>query len=737
MKLSFTKSFGTLLLFIFLYSPSLYSGEGIWLPLFLKSLNEKEMKSMGMKIKAEDIYNINKGSLKDAIVQFGGGCTSEIISSQGLLLTNHHCGYGYIQSHSSVANNILRDGFWAANKGLELPCSGLTATMIVRMEDVSTEVLMNTNDDMKDSERRLIIDRNIVEVQKKIQKKNYEDVMIRSFYNGNQFFAFVTITYKDIRLVGAPPESIGKFGADTDNWVWPRHTGDFSIFRIYANSSNLPSEYSPDNIPFTPRHFLPISLDGVSKGDFTMVFGFPGRTNEYLTQEGVRQIVEEQNPVRIKIRDEALKILDKHMRADEKTKLQYSSKYAGIANAWKKWIGESQGVKQTKGLERKKTQDDEFQKRVNADPKFEKYRSIISELENSYKELQPLAIAKEYYSEGFQRNIDLYNCYARIKRLITTFEGKSEKAFDTERLKMRNDAVALFKDVNISIEKEVFKTLLEIVIKGVDPALRVPYIMDKMRLYNRNYAQYTEDLYSQSMFTNSDSLRKLSELTYNDWILKVKADPVWMFYEELNYFLTYGIQNRAGLLEDKIAGLRRTHMKALMEVFPEKRFYPDANSTLRVSYGQVDGFSPKDGMMYKTQTYLDGVMEKYIPGDYEFDVSDKLRKLYETKDYGVYAENGKMPLAFIASNHTTGGNSGSPAIDAHGNLIGLNFDRVWEGTMSDINYDKSICRNIMLDARFILFIIDKYAGAGYLIQEMKLVHPKGKRKKGKMQLGNF
>lgn len=717
---------------LILYSLSivlLYAGEGMWLPLFLKQLNEKEMKSMGMKISAEDIYSINKGSLKDAIVHFGGGCTSEIISSQGLLLTNHHCGYGYIQSYSTTQNNYLRDGFWAANRGLELPCSGLTVTMISRIEDVTQEVLAGTDDNMKDSDRRIIFDKNIVEIQKKIQKQSYEDVFVRSFYNGNQFFAFVTLTYKDVRLVGAPPESIGKFGADTDNWVWPRHTGDFSLFRIYADKNNLPSAYSPDNIPYTPKHFLPVSIAGVKDGDFTMVFGFPGRTNEYLSREGVRQIVEEQNPVRIKLRDEALKILDKHMRTDEKIKIQYAAKYASIANAWKKWIGESQGVKQTKGLDRKAKLDEEFQKRVDADPKFSAYKNIIQDLESNYKELQNLSVAKDYYAEGFQRNVDLFNCYQRIKKLVETYEGKSDKAFNEQKNQMSTDADALFKDVNIPIEKEVFKTLLELVVKGVDPALRSPYLMEKMRLYNRDYNLYTNDLYQQSMFTSADSIRVLNSLAYPQWIAKVKSDPVWLFYEELNYFITHGIQNRAGILEDNVAGLRRKHMKSLMEVFPEKRFYPDANSTLRVSYGQVEGFSPKDGLMYNTQTYLDGVMEKFVPGDYEFDVPIKLRKLYESKDYGIYGENGKMPLAFIASNHTTGGNSGSPAIDAYGNLIGLNFDRVWEGTMSDINYDRSICRNIMVDARYILFIIDKYAGAGHLINEMKLVSPKRKKKR--------
>ncbi len=716
------------LIILFISCRLAYAGEGMWLPLFLKSINEAEMKSMGMKISAEDIYSINKGSLKDAVCQFGGGCTGEIISSQGLLLTNHHCGYSYIQGHSNLEHNYLKEGFWAKDKNEELPCSGLSIMLISRMEDVTSQVLQGVTPAMSESERKIQTDKNIVDIQKTIRKENYEDVFIRSFYNGNQFFAFVTVTYKDIRLVGTPPESIGKFGADTDNWIWPRHTGDFSIFRIYAGPDNLPATYSTSNKPYTPKHFLPVSMDGVAEGDFTMVFGFPGRTTEYLTEEGVRQITEEQNPVRIELRDRTLKIMDKYMRTSERTKLQYSARYASIANAWKKWIGENQGIKQTHGLEKKHEQDLEFQKRVDNNPAFAEYRNIINNLSALYKELRTFEVARDYYAEGFQRNVDLYNCYARVKKLQDVFEGRGEQAFDNQRIQMAKDAAILFKDIDLKIEKEIFASLLEKVVNGVDAPQRVPYMMDKMKLYHHDYKTYTNDLYAQSMLTNPDSLVVLNTLNHNEWLQKVKADPVWNFFEEMNYFIQYGIQKRATELEDQISTLRRIHMEALMKVFPERRFYPDANSTLRVTYGKVQGSTPRDGICYQAQTWLDGVMEKYVPGDYEFDVHPKLIRLYKARDYGDYGVDGKMPLAFIASNHTTGGNSGSPAIDANGNLIGLNFDRVWEGTMSDINYDPDLCRNIMVDARYILFIIDKFAGAGHLVAEMKLVHPKAKSK---------
>ncbi len=721
-------------LFLSLVFLNLWAGEGMWLPHLLKSLNEKEMQSMGMKMKAEDIYSVNKGSLKDAIVHFGGGCTAEIISDKSLLLTNHHCGYGYIQSHSTVEKNLLKNGFWAADNKSELPCKGLTATLIVRIEDVTKEMLQGISPEMKDNQRKLLYDQNQNELLKKIARESYQDVVIRGFYNGNQFFAFVTETYRDVRLVGTPPESIGKFGADTDNWVWPRHTGDFSLFRIYAGRNNLPADYSEGNVPLKPRHFLPVSVSGVAEGDFTMVFGFPGRTNEYLTREGVRQITEVQNPVRIGIRDRVLKIMDKYMRADEKTKIQYSSVYASIANAWKKWIGETQGVKFTGGLDKKQKADEEFINRVNSNPSWSAYKNIISDLDENYKKLEPLALAKDYYAEAYQRNTNLYSCYTRYKKLAEAYEGRGEEIFLKRRKEMTDQAESLFKDVNPAIEREIIAEVTRILLDGIKPELLLPYLRDQIRSLNGDHNRFSMDLFDRSLLTSAEGIRRLNALPYPEWKKTLEADPVFKFYEELNYFLTYGIQPQAGLLEENIADLRRTHMAALMELFPERRFYPDANSTLRVTYGRVEGFRPRDGVWYEPQTYLDGVIEKYVPGDYEFDVHPRLLELYKARDYGPYGENGKMPLAFIGSNHTTGGNSGSPAIDAYGNLVGLNFDRVWEGTMSDINYDVSICRNIMVDARYILFVIDKFAGAGHLVKEMKLVQTKRKNPKKSAQV---
>lgn len=716
---------------LLLFSNAVFCGEGMWLPLFLKSLNEKEMKSMGMKISAEDIYSVNKGSLKDAIVHFGGGCTSEIISGQGLLLTNHHCGYGYIQANTTLEHNYLRDGFWANSNKEEIPCAGLSATIIISIEDVTEKVLQGVDSSWSENTRRNAIDVNMQKIKALISKRDDQDVMIRSFYNNNQFFAFVTEVYNDVRLVGAPPESIGKFGADTDNWVWPRHTGDFSLFRIYAGENNRPASYSVNNKPYKPRHFLPISLSGVEPGDFTMVFGFPGRTNEYLTEEGVRQQIEILNPVRISLRDKTLKILDRHMRSSELTKIQYASKYASIANSWKKWIGENLGMKVTNGLVKKQLSDEDFQSRVLSNPNFASYRTIIPELEGLYRKLEIYAKSREYYSEIFMRNIDMFGFYRIPKRLIEVYDGRGLDKFNSSKQSVLSSIEATYKDVNFNIDQEIFASLLEQFIKEVNPAFVFNLVKEGLQQANYDYALYAKNLYASSAFLDKDKMTHVMSLPYDEWIKAVKSDPLWIFYEEMNFYLANDLNRLCGELEDQIMELRRKHMAALIKVFPERRFYPDANSTLRVTYGVVEGYQPKDAVVYTSQTYLDGVMEKYVPGDYEFDVPEKLQQLYRSKDYGAYGEDGKMPLAFIGSNHTTGGNSGSPAIDAHGNLIGLNFDRVWEGTMSDINYDRSICRNIMVDARYILFIIDKYAGATWLIDEMKLVKPKKRKKKAR------
>ncbi len=708
--------------FVFLISQmSLHAGEGMWLPLFLKQLNEAEMQSMGMKLTAEDIYSVNKGSLKDAIVHFGGFCTGEVISNQGLVLTNHHCGYGQIQSHSTLENNYLEDGFWAADKGKELSNPGLFVTFIVRIEDVSDAILKGTEGAANAKARQSIIDKNIDAAKKSMELGKFEDVLIRPFFEGNQYFMFTTQTFKDIRLVGAPPSSIGKFGADTDNWEWPRHTGDFALFRIYANKDNNPAEYSEDNIPYTPRHFLPVSLDGVAEDDFTMVFGFPGRTREYLPSFAVEQVVDVLNPAKIDIRTKALEIIDGAMREDAQVKIQYASKQARIANAWKKWIGESQGLQKTGALEKKRMLESEFLKRVNAKPEWkQKYGSLLNDFERLYKEVRPYALTRDYFNEIAGRNIELMRLVNALSRV-----AKADSMDEGLQGRVANYLENFYKDYRPEIDKKVFASLMEVYFNKVDGNYISDYAKERVEDAGKNYTDLAEKIYSKSIFTRGDELITMVKKDPDNAIKTIREDIAFQFGRGLSEAYYDSSEKEYTRINDELKELQRTYMKALMEVFPEQRFYPDANSTMRVTYGQVKGYEPRDGVRYQPVTYLDGVLEKYKPGDYEFDVPIKLRKLHAGKDYGQYAdETGKVPVCFLGSNHTTGGNSGSPAIDAHGNLIGLNFDRVWEGTMSDLNYDASICRNIMVDVRYILFIVDKYAGATHLVEEMKLVRPK-------------
>lgn len=709
---------------LFLTHLSAHATEGMWLPQLLNRLNEKEMKGMGMKISAADIYSLNKGSLKDAIVSFGGFCTGEVISSQGLLLTNHHCGYDAIQKHSSLQNNYLDNGFWARNKQEELPNPGLTATFIVRIEDVTQQALQGVSGTLSERERQSAIDKNLNAIRTNAKKESYQELVIKPFFDGNQYFLFVTETYKDVRLVGAPPSSIGKFGADTDNWVWPRHTGDFSIFRIYAGKDNLPAAYAKDNVPLKPKHFLPVSLDGIAPNDFTMVFGFPGRTNEYLPSEAMKLTVEGQDPARVKMRDAALKVIDGFMRKDEQIKIQYAAKYASTANAWKKWIGEMQGVRQTGGIQRKLQQEARFQQLVQANPAFRAaYGGLLDSLNNLHKEAAPVTIARDYYTE-LLRSTELLTFASDLISLLQETRLKGEENYPQLRQAFLDKIKPKYQNYNNDVDREVAVALLDIYFKEV-PSNKIGGEAYQIWMETNKDGRMTANkMYDQSALTSYSKLEAFLDKPFKTVSEAVWKDPATRLLIGLRNGYIDFINKPYDALQPEINRLQRQYMQAQMEVLKDKRFYPDANSTLRITYGKVNGYNPRDAVTYDISTTLDGVMEKYKPGDYEFDVPEKLRDLYAKKDYGQYGANGKMPVCFIASNHTTGGNSGSPALDAYGNLIGLNFDRTWEGTMSDINYDAAICRNIMVDIRYVLFIVDKFAGAKHLIEELKLVHPK-------------
>jgi hypothetical protein len=695
------KIFKILLLFI---SLSLNAQQGgMWIPSLLEGMNEDEMQALGSKLTAKDIYDINNSSLKDAIGHFNGGCTSEVISNQGLILTNHHCGFSQIQSHSSLKNDYLKDGFWAMNFKEELPNKGLFVQFIVRIDEVTTAVLNGVHETMSEREKQSLIDKNSAAVQKATKKEAWQETKVKAFFKGNQYFLFVTETFRDIRLVGAPPTSIGKFGSDTDNWVFPRHTGDFSLFRIYADKNNRPAAYAEENVPFTPKHFLPVSLDGVSEGDFTMVFGFPGRTNEYLPAVAVAQITEKVNPTNIKIREEALKVIDAAMKRDDKIRIQYASKQARIANYWKKWIGENQGIAKSNAVAKKKTFEAEFVNAVNAKGMQAEYASILPSFEQAYTNFEPLTIKRSNFLEVFLRNSELMQMMFRAYQMETG--SKDDESFEKARASYQNRIRGVFKNYNATVDKDIFSAI--------------------MPLYDKKFDVDDSSIYTNTSFSNLKSSEKLLKGKRQNVLKALNEDAAYRFAKPYIEEFYNQIDPSYWQVNDQIAALQKRYMKALMDVLPSARYYPDANSTLRITYGQVKGYAPRDAVYYNPVSYLDGVIEKYVPGDYEFDVPQRLIDLYKAKDFGPYADaNGKVPVCFLGTNHTTGGNSGSPAIDAHGNLIGLNFDRVWEGTMSDMNYDPEICRNIMVDTRYVLFIIDKYAGAKHLINEMKLVHPK-------------
>lgn len=713
------KKFILLFISIFLLHP-VKADEGMWLPLLLKSLNESDMQSKGCKLSAEDIFSINKTSLKDAIVLFGGGCTGEIISKEGLLLTNHHCGFGQIQKHSSVENDYLTEGFWAKNKAEELPNPGLTATFIISMVDVSNEIndyIKNVKDES--TREKLIQEKSEALIKEAKQGTNY-DALIKPFFNGNQFYLFTTETFTDIRLVGAPPSSIGKFGDVTDNWMWPRHAGDFALFRIYAGKDNKPAPYSKDNIPFTPRYHFTISLDDIQEGDFTMVYGFPGRTYEYLPTYAIKMIREISNPARVKIRDKRLEIMHGYMRQNDTIRIKYAAKSASVANAYKKWQGENKGIDRVDAISKKQQFEKEFLKRA-VQKNIPEATTILLDLELNYSKFSEYSQLRDYYMEAFKA-IELLNfsqnMFLGISKISNKQIDKDTQIKEIEKLKKYSDS--FYKDYDSRVDCNIFAGLMTIYYDDLKEKLPYELFNDLKVKYKGNTEQWAKYIFEKSLFVNQAKVNKLlkalPEIHYN-----IEKDPALKLFQHFDSYYQKNIKQQWHKLDSTLMVLNRKYMAYQMELMPEKKYYPDANSTLRVAYGNVSNYSPKDGVVYETYTTLEGVMEKESKKNPEFYVHPKLKKLFEEKDYGNYADkNGKMRIDFIASNHTTGGNSGSPVLNAHGELIGTNFDRNWEGTVSDIMYDKNKVRNIIVDIHYTLFIIDKFAGATHLINELSI-----------------
>ena len=698
--------------------------EGMWIPILLEQMNEKEMQDMGFKLTAEDIYSINKSSMKDGIVIFGGGCTGELVSDQGLLLTNHHCGYRSIQRHSTLEHDYLTDGFWAMSREEELPNPGLSVTFLIRMEDVTEKMLEGVEASMTEARRREVLDANAERLEAEAVEGTHYKASVRPFYHGNQFYLFVTEVYEDVRLVGAPPSNIGKFGGDTDNWMWPRHTGDFSVFRIYADSNNQPAPYSESNVPYKPKFHFPINISGVDEGDFTFVFGYPGSTEQYIPACRVEHISQVVNPIRIDLRGQRLDIIKRYMDGDDLVRIQYSAKSAGIANGWKKWIGENKGIARTGIVDRKKRHEKEFTWWVNtSDTRKAEYAGIISSFEDLYGKISPLEKEMTYISESVF-SIELIRAARYFSRLAdlcadkTTPDEDIQKAVDGLKRSMES----FFKDYHKPIDREVFEVLMSAYIANGDPAYRPAELEILDKKFKGDVDAFAGYVFDKSFIDDQAEVEEFLEGFRRKDYKAILRDPAYILAGA--FAGKYNDEFRPRLAKYYAAddSLQRIYMKGLMDFQPDRRFYPDANFTLRVTYGNVRGYEPMDAVRYNYFTTLEGIMEKEDPNIYDYVVEDKLKELYASRDYGRYADkDGSMHTCFIATNHTSGGNSGSPLINANGELVGINFDRCWEGTMSDIVYDPEVCRNISIDIRYCLFIIDKFAGAGHLVDEMTIV----------------
>ncbi len=713
--------------FVMLFSISLsaFADEGMWLPLLLGN-KQADMQANGMKITAEDIYSANHSSLKDAVVLFGRGCTGEFVSPEGLLLTNHHCGYSYIVSHSTVEADYLTNGFWAEDKTKELPCKGLSVTLLVYMQDVTTEVL-NGVGEVSEAERQKLIDQNMEKIKAEATKGTHYQAVIKPFYYGNQYFMYVNEVFTDVRLVGAPPSNIGKFGGDTDNWMWPRHTGDFSVFRVYASKDNKPADYNPDNIPYTPKKHLKINLSGAQEGDFTFVFGYPGTTKQFLTSDAVNFVETLEDPAKIKLRTARLDVYNRAMSSSPAQRLRYASDVASVANGWKKWQGEVRGLKRLNARDKKITLENKFSEwALGSEQTKSRYGRLLNEFSKTYAELEQPQLAYIYINEALLSSDLMETAFAAYRLVKASSDSEkseetvtllSQQLYESLKLLFENDYAN-----HKAVDREIFIKTMTIYYNDFAKSY-YPWLEQKIKSSKANgVEEYLAEVYDRSFLSNPKQTEKLLKDYKRKDFKKLEKDPAVGLFAAIFDEFNKSDRSKVAGLNDKLDSLYRVYVEGIMKMDTQREFYPDANLTLRVAYGNVKPYEPKDGVVYKPYSTIEGIMEKENPDVYDYVVEKRLKDLYLSKDYGRYAnQKGELPVAFIASNHTTGGNSGSPVLDANGNLIGINFDRNWEGTMSDIMYDVSQCRNISLDIRYCLFIIDKFAGATHLINEMTIV----------------
>jgi len=704
---------GTLLLF-----SNSKADEGMWLLPLLQQLNIGKMQEMGLQLSAEDIYSINHSSLKDAIIIFGGGCTGEVISEQGLVLTNHHCGYGAIQSHSTTDHDYLKDGFWAKSFSEELPNQRLSATFLVRIDDVTSQISSVLKPEMTEKERGQAIQAESEKISKEATKDTKYRGVVQNFFGGNQFFLLVYEVYTDVRLVGAPPSSIGKFGADTDNWMWPRHTGDFSIFRIYADKDNKPAQYSPENVPFKPKHSLPVSIKGVQDGDYTMVMGYPGRTQRYMTSFGIEETMKITNANRIYIRGVRQDILLKDMLADRAINIKYASKYSGSTNYWKNSIGQNKALKRLKVYEYKQANEQKFTEWVNADPqRKEKYGEALGLIQKALEGRKDFVHVNQYISEALTRGTELISLAGGTIRFAETLQSGKTDEISKAASGLKDRAKGFYKDYSLSTDRKVAKAMFKIFADNVDKKYQPDIYLVIETKFKNDFEKFVDNMFDKSMF--ADSAKLFAFLAMPD-LKKLLKDPAFVAAKSINA-KNEELFKLSEQFNDMFTKGHRLFIAGTLEMNQGKAMYPDANSTMRLTYGQVKDYYPMDAVHYDFVTTLEGVMEKEDPDNWEFVVPDKLKELYKTKDYGRYAYNGKMPIAFISTNDITGGNSGSPVMNAKGELIGTAFDGNWEAMSGDIVFENQLQRCINVDIRYVLFIIEKYAGATRLIDEMKIV----------------
>jgi len=706
-----------LVLFTFLFSWRAKADEGMWMLPLIEKLNIGKMTEMGLKLTAEDIYSLNQTSVKDAIVSIPG-CTGEIVSSQGLLMTNHHCGYGSIQSHSTVEHDYLTDGFWAMTKEEELPCSGMYANFLVRIEDVTKQVMAEIKDDMSESERTSAINEARRKIEKNATSGNNYRVSVSSFFGGNYYYLLVYERYNDVRLVGAPPSSIGKYGNDTDNWEWPRHTGDFSIFRVYSGPDGKPASYSEDNIPLQAKNWLRVSLQERNIGDFTMTFGYPGRTQRYYTSYEVNELMTITNPNRVKIRGIKQDIWKNDMLKDRKINIQYASKYSSSSNYWKYSIGMNTQLERLDVIAKKQSVEEQFNSWIRSDEaKREKYGQAIDLIKRAIEGRAEYLNAQQYLSECIQ-GFELLGFNSFGSLLLTVLKSDDEKYVAQTISRTLGTLGEIYKDYSPATDRKSAKAMLRLYRDDVPEKFHPDFyakIVD--RKYKGDIDKFVDDIFDESLFANEDKLRTFLE---KPSVKTLENDPVAEIAASINKMIDFVSSEISRFDEDLNKG-RRLWIAALMEMSPEKTFYPDANSTMRLSYGSVQDYDPRDAVTYKHYTTIEGVLEKYKPGDYEFDLPERFIDLAQRKEFGRYASSeGYMPVCFLTTNDITGGNSGSPVLNGKGELIGLAFDGNWEAMSGDVAYEPTVQRTIAVDIRYVLWIIDIYSGAGHLIDEMTI-----------------